>query len=75
MTGLFFNDRLINIELPKNLPLKVALTENAVRGDTSTAVTKNATVETGLVVKVPAFIKSGDIISVDTTTGTYRARV
>ncbi|MBI4034410.1 elongation factor P [Candidatus Saccharibacteria bacterium] len=75
VTGLFFNDRLINIELPKNLPLKVALTENAVRGDTSTAVTKNATVETGLVVKVPAFIKSGDIISVDTTTGTYRARV
>jgi elongation factor P len=74
-TGQFFNGQLISIELPKNLPLKVTYTEGAVRGDTSTAVTKNATLETGMTIKVPAFIKQGDLISVDTTTGTYRERI
>ncbi|MEX1059143.1 MAG: elongation factor P [Candidatus Saccharimonadales bacterium] len=74
-TGQFFDGRLISIELPKNLPLKVTYTEGAVRGDTSTAVTKNATLETGVSIKVPSFIKQGDTISVDTTTGAYRERV
>lgn len=71
----FFNDRPINVELPKNLPLKVIYTEDAVKGDTSSAITKDATLETGITIKVPAFIKQGDIISVDTTTGAYRERV
>lgn len=69
-----FEGQIINIELPKNLPLKVIYSENAVRGDTSSAITKDATLETGLVIKVPAFIKTGDIISVDTETGQYRER-
>lgn len=71
----FFNDRPINVELPKNVPLKVTYTEDAVKGDTSSAISKNATLETGLTIKVPAFIKQGDLISVDTTTGAYRERV
>jgi elongation factor P len=70
----FFSDRIINVELPKNVPLKVAYTENAVRGDTSSAITKDAKLETGIIVKVPAFVKTGDIISVDTITGAYRER-
>ena len=74
-TGLFFDGRLISIELPKNLPLKVTYTEDVVRGDTSNAVTKDATLETGLTVKVPAFIKQGDVVSVDTVTGAYRERI
>lgn len=74
-TAQLFNGQIINIELPKNLPLKVTYTENAVRGDTSSAITKDATLETGLVIKVPAFIKTGDIISVNTETGEYRERV
>ncbi|HET9721788.1 MAG TPA: elongation factor P [Candidatus Saccharimonadales bacterium] len=74
-TAQFFNGRIINIELPKNVPLKVTYAENAVRGDTSSAITKNATLETGITVKVPAFIKQGDVISVDTSTGAYRERV
>jgi elongation factor P len=69
-----FNGQIINIELPKNVPLKVTYTENAVKGDTSSAITKNATLETGITVKVPAFIKQGDVISVDTGTGAYRER-
>ena len=70
-----FNDRVINIELPKNVPLVVTYTENAVKGDTSSSITKDATVETGMTIKVPAFIKQGDVISVDTVTGSYRERV
>lgn len=75
VTAQLFDGRVINIELPKNLPLKVTYTENAVKGDTSSAITKDATLETGLVIKVPAFIKTGDTLSVDTTTGTYRERI
>ena len=71
----FFNERPINVELPKNVPLKVTYTEDAVKGDTSSSITKDATLETGLTIKVPAFIKQGDLISVDTTTGAYRERV
>lgn len=71
----FFNDRAINVELPKNVPLKVTYTEDAVKGDTSSAITKDATLETGITIKVPAFIKQGDLISVDTTNGAYRERV
>jgi elongation factor P len=71
----FFNDRAINVELPKNVPLLVTYTEDAVKGDTSSSITKDATLETGVTIKVPAFIKQGDLISVDTTTGAYRERV
>ena len=70
-----FEGRVINIELPKNVPLKVTYTENAVKGDTSSSITKDADLETGIKIKVPAFIKTGDLISVDTSTGTYRERV
>jgi elongation factor P len=70
-----FDGRVINIELPKNVPLKVTYTEDAVKGDTSSAITKDATLDTGISVKVPAFVKTGDLISVDTTTGAYRERV
>lgn len=69
-----FDGTIINVELPKNVYLLVTYTENVTKGDTTSSVLKDATVETGLVVKVPAFIKTGDIISVDTTTGEYRER-
>ena len=71
----FFDNRPINVELPKNVPLLVTYTENAVKGDTSSSITKDATLETGLTIKVPAFIKQGDLISVDTSNGAYRERV
>ncbi len=75
VTAQLFDGNVIGIELPKNVPLKVTYTENAVKGDTSSAISKDATLETGIVVKVPAFIKKDDLISVDTTTGAYRERV
>jgi elongation factor P len=70
----FFDERVINVELPKNLYLEVTYAEDVVKGDTTSSVLKDATLETGLVVKVPSFIKTGDVISVDTTTGEYRER-
>lgn len=69
-----FNDQVISVELPKNVYLTVTYTEDAVKGDTTSSITKAATLETGAKVKVPAFIKTGDIISVDTATGAYRER-
>lgn len=70
----FFGDRVINVELPKNIFLEVTYTEDVVKGDTTSSVLKDATLETGLIIKVPAFIKVGDIVSVDTTTCEYRER-
>lgn len=70
-----FDGRVINIELAKNIPLKVTYTESVVKGDTSSAITKEAQLETGIKIKVPAFIKQGDIIKVDTRTGEYIERV
>ena len=69
-----FDGRIINVELPKNVYLEVTYSEDVVKGDTTSSVLKDATLETGVVVKVPAFIKTGDIISVDTETGAYRER-
>jgi len=71
----FFDSRPINVELPKNVPLRVTYAEDVVKGDTANAVTKNATLETGITVRVPAFVKTGDLISVDTASGAYRERV
>lgn len=70
----FFDEKVITVELPKNLYLEVTYSEDVVKGDTTSSVLKDATLETGLVVKVPSFIKTGDVISVDTTTGEYRER-
>lgn len=70
----FFGDRVINVDLPKNLYLEVTYAEEVVKGDTTSAVMKDATLETGLEIRVPAFIKTGDIVSVDTETGAYRER-
>ncbi len=70
----FFGSKVINVELPKNLYLEVTYAEDVVKGDTSGAVMKDATLETGIKIRVPAFIKTGDVVSVDTTTGEYRER-
>jgi len=75
VTLVLFEGNPIQVELPKNVALKVTYAETVVKGDTSTAVTKDAQLETGITIRVPAFIKTGDLISVDTTNFTYRERV
>lgn len=74
VTLQFFGDRVINVELPKSLYLTVTYAESVVKGDTTSSVLKDATVETGLTVKVPSFIKVGDVIKVDTRDGSYLER-
>lgn len=70
----FYNGMAINLVLPKNIWLEVTYTETAVKGDTTSSVQKDATLETGVTIKVPAFIKTGDVVSVDTESGAYRER-
>lgn len=70
----FFGSRVINVELPKNLYLLVTYAEDVVKGDTTSNVLKDATLETGKVIKVPAFIKVGDVVKVDTRDGSYLER-
>jgi elongation factor P len=66
--------RPVSAELPSSVVLEVTHTQPAIRGDTATAVTKPAEVETGLVVKVPGHVKTGDKIQVDTRTGEFLGR-
>ena len=54
--------------------MKVVEAEVAVRGDTATGVNKKVTTETGLIVQVPNFVEAGDVIRVDTRSGTYITR-
>jgi elongation factor P len=70
----FFGDKVINVELPKSLFLLVTYTEDVVKGDTTSNVLKDATLETGKVVKVPSFIKTGDTLKIDTRDGSYIER-
>jgi elongation factor P len=71
----YYNNDPIDIELPTSVDLKVTRSETAVRGDTATGVTKKVTVETGQLVDVPYFVNEGDVIRVDTRTGSYVTRV
>jgi len=72
---LFWNGQLITMSPPMQVILTVTYTEPAARGNTATNVTKPAVVETGAEVQVPAFIKEGDRIKIDTSSGEYMERV
>lgn len=71
----FYQGKVIDIELPLSVDLRVTNAEVAVRGDTATGLTKKITVETGLHVAVPSFVELGDLIRVNTSTGEYVTRV
>jgi len=71
---LFFDGRPISLDLPASIVLKVTRSEPAVKGDSVTNIQKTVTLETGLEIKVPLFVKEGDYIRVDTRTGLYLER-
>ncbi len=71
---LFNGTEIMAIELPITVELKVVETVPGVRGDTATAGTKPARVETGATVNVPLFINEGDMLKIDTRTGEYIER-
>ncbi len=69
-----YKGNVFGVEPPNFVELLVTETEPGVRGDTATNVTKPATVETGAEIRVPIFINEGDLIRIDTRTGTYMER-
>ena len=71
----FYEDRPVGIDLPLNVTMKVIETEPAIKGASVSNVGKPAKMETGLVVQVPPFINEGDVIRIDTSTGSYVERV
>ena len=72
---MMWENRPIDIQLPKVIELKVIETSASLKGATITAQNKEGKLETGVIVGVPAFIKEGDIIKVDTRNGAYIERV
>jgi elongation factor P len=72
---MMWEGRPIDIQMPKTVELKVLETEASLKGATITAQMKEGKLETGVKIGVPAFIKEGDIIKVDTRSGTYIERV
>lgn len=71
---IFWDEKVIEIELPTSVVLEVTDTDPGVKGDTATGGTKPATVETGAQIMVPLFISIGEKIKVDTRDGSYLGR-
>ena len=74
MTVLYAEGKPVEIELPSSVHLKIAESADGVRGDSANNVQKPATLETGKVINVPLFIKTGETIKIDTRTGAYMGR-
>ena len=73
--AVFYNDKVISVELPTTIVRQIAYTEPAVRGDTSGKVMKTARLNNGAELQVSAFCEIGDSIEIDTRTGEYKSRV
>jgi len=73
--SLVFNEQIMNIRIPIKMDFVVKEAPPAVKGNTATGATKQVVLETGVVVNTPLFINEGDIISVNTETNEYTARV
>jgi elongation factor P len=71
---LFVEDRPITVDLPGTVTLKIVESADGIRGDTASNVQKPATLETGLIVQVPLFIKAGELIKVNTEDSSYQGR-
>src|SRR5512136_194505 len=72
---LLFREKAIGVDLPNFVNLRVIRTEPWVKGDTSKADYKRATVETGYELRIPPFVGEGELITIDTRTGEYSTRV
>ena len=72
--ALIYNDECVGVQLPVAVELKVVQCDPGIKGASATARTKPATLETGLIVQVPEYLSQGEVIKVDTRTGTYLSR-
>ncbi|MDR2735833.1 MAG: elongation factor P [Puniceicoccales bacterium] len=72
---LFVDDKAVQIQLPASVEMKVVSSPEGLRGDSVSSAQKPATMESGLVVQVPLFVKDGDIIRISTNECKYLGRV
>jgi elongation factor P len=70
-----FNGNAIAVDLPPNVVMQIVSSEPGVKGDTASGATKPATLATGAVINVPLFVKEGEWVKIDTTSGQYLERV
>jgi len=75
MMALFYNGECVGLQLPLTVELTITECDPAVRGNSATSRTKPATLETGLAVQVPEYLKQGERVKVDTRTGEFLSRV
>ncbi|MFK8114108.1 MAG: elongation factor P [Rubripirellula sp.] len=74
MRALIYNDGCVGLDIPAAVELKIAQCDPGVKGNSATSRSKPATMETGLVVQVPEYIKEGETLKVDTRTGSFLSR-
>ena len=74
VTMTFVEDKAVQIELPSSVVLTVSDAPDGIRGDSANNVQKTVTLETGITVQVPLFIKTGEKLKIDTRTGKYMER-
>src|SRR5829696_2949727 len=74
VTVTFVDDKAVSVELPSSVVLTVTDAPEGIRGDSANNVQKTVTVETGITVQAPLFIKTGEKIKIDTRTGKYMER-
>lgn len=72
--ALYLDDKFLSISLPTSVDLKVTETVPGIKGDSVSNMMKPATLETGVEIQVPLFVKEGDVVKVDTRTGEYLSR-
>jgi elongation factor P len=74
LLALIYNDECVGIQLPTAVELTIAQCDPGVKGNSATGRTKPATLETGVIIHVPEYMKEGERIKVDTRTGQYISR-
>jgi elongation factor P len=72
--SVVFNEKVISIDLPNTVALRVVTTDPSIKGATAQAQTKPATLETGLVIQVPSYLESGELVQVDTREARFVSR-
>lgn len=75
VSAMLFDEKVIGLNMPIKMELKVTEAHEATRGNTAQGATKAVVLETGAEIQVPMFIKEGDIVRVNTETGDYTDRV
>jgi elongation factor P len=74
VTMTFVSEKPVEIQLPSSVVLQVTDAPEGIRGDSANNVQKTVTMETGITVQAPVFIKTGEKIKIDTRTGKYMER-